>query len=463
MGDPLGAAIAFAALGANVLATALFLLFNPRSAAVRWFAAFLTAISLWLLSAGMMAITGTRGAWVFPFAAAVTLLPVMFLASMLVQAEARPRWLPWAVTAVGLLFLPLTAAPLLGRMEGGTWLVVAWQAAGWGGGVLVDRTLGSSRRSLKEPAWARRLVDGLLLIPPLAVVGGIALGAQAFFAYVMPLLIVGTHVVLFAGVVLLRFYDIEVRAARSGEIAGAMAEAGRLAAVGELAASVAHEVRNPLTGVRSLAQRMAEEDLDADRVRRYAAVIVDEVGRVDRIVRDLLAVARRESAVGWSGEPTPLDPLFEDLALLTASRAERAGVRLRFDGGGVVATTPREPLAQALLNLVLNAIRHTPRGGVVEVAAQAGNGVEIAVRDQGPGVPVSERERIFEPFHSGGLGGTGLGLAVVRRLARELGWEVAVEDAPDRGAVFRLRIPGKDAARLDHAGHPLRESARSGT
>lgn len=440
MADPLAAAIAFAALGANVLATVLFLLFNPWSRAVRWFAAFLTAISLWLLAAGMIAVSGHDG-WAVPFAAAVMIMPVLFAASMLVQVDAGPRWLPWAVTAAGLLLLPVAAATLVGEAGLGYWLVVVWQGVGWGGGVAVDWTLGSPRRRPKQPVWLRRLVDGLLLIPPVAVVAGFMMGGQAFFMYVMPLIVIGLHMVLFAGVVWLRYYDIEVRAARSGEIAAGFAEADRLAAVGELAASVAHEVRNPLTGIRSLAQRLASEDVDPERRRHYAAVIVDEVGRVDRIIGNLLALARRESAADWSAEPTPLEPLFQDLALLVAARLEQAGVRVEMDARHAVAPAPREALAQALLNLLLNAIRHSPSGGVVQLTARPGDPVEVSVSDQGPGVPVADRDRIFEPFHTGSAGGTGLGLSVVRRLARELDWGLAVDDAPDGGALFRIRIP----------------------
>ncbi|MBD0320665.1 MAG: ATP-binding protein, partial [Gemmatimonadetes bacterium] len=92
---------------------------------------------------------------------------------------------------------------------------------------------------------------------------------------------------------------------------------------------------------------------------------------------------------------------------------------------------------------LLNAIRHTPAGGTVHLGARpagAGAGVEVVVRDDGPGVPAGERERIWEPFHSDGAG-SGLGLAVVRRLARELGWDARVDGAPGGGAEFSIHIP----------------------
>src|SRR5690606_10604848 len=106
---------------------------------------------------------------------------------------------------------------------------------------------------------------------------------------------------------------------------------------------------------------------------------------------------------------------------------------------------------QALLNLLLNALAHTPRGGVVTLSASAGDRVTISVRDTGPGVPAAERSRIFEPFHTASVDGTGLGLSVVRRIARELDWELEVDDAPGGGAEFRIRLPAAATSRVPDA------------
>lgn len=449
MADPVGTAIAFSALGANVLATGLLLLFNPRSRAVRWYAAFLTAISLWLLALGMLSVSGDAGdPWPRIYAAAVSVMPGLFLASTLAQTAGGRAWARWGVVALTVPAVPLGVAVMTGPAPRALGLLaLAWQVFGWGGASWLQWRSGRRERP-RVPARRRahRLVSGLLVLPGVVVAGAILLGGDTFFTYVMPLVVFVIHFVIFAGVVWLRFYDIEVRAARSGETAGRAVEAGRLAAVGELAASVAHEVRNPLTGVRSLAQRMAEEDVDPERWRRYARVIVDEVERVDGIVGKLLDVARRRpDDAGDDRGPTALAPLFDDVVLLTAARAEGAGVDLRADAGAVVAPAPREPLAQVLLNLVLNAIRHTPEGGTVRIAADGADSVTVSVRDSGPGVPPEERERIFEPFHAAGTDGSGLGLSVVRRIARERGWTVDVGDAPGGGAEFRVEIPGEDA------------------
>jgi two-component system sensor histidine kinase HydH len=318
-----------------------------------------------------------------------------------------------------------------------------WQLTVWGSaGALIWWS--RWHKAVPYPATGRvgtpSVVMATLALTPFAIVGGLWLGGDFFPLILLPLATVAVQLLLFDGIARLRFYDIEVRAARSGELAARAAEQERLAVLGELAASLAHEIRNPLTGVRSLTQRLAEEVVDEDRRRRYADVILEETGRLERIVGNLLGLARRPVARRQDDAANPLAALFGDLSLLLDAHARKAGVTLTVSGTDLVIPAPREALAQALLNLLLNAIAHSPRGGCVELIAREAEGaVELLVRDSGAGVPPADRERIFEPFHSGG-DGTGLGLAVVRRLARELGWEIGVGEAPGGGAEFRIRF-----------------------
>jgi signal transduction histidine kinase len=108
---------------------------------------------------------------------------------------------------------------------------------------------------------------------------------------------------------------------------------------------------------------------------------------------------------------------------------------------------PREALAQALLNLMLNAITHSPAGGRVALwAHDRGDTVQLTVRDSGHGIAPADRERVFQPFTSNSDGGVGLGLSVVRRLADELGWTLEVDDAPGGGAELRITVPAANAA-----------------
>ncbi len=433
--------------GAVYFAAIAFRLLVPHNREMRWFTAFNAALFVWLVSQAASALGLAREFVDVTWTLSVHLMPALFLTMAWIQL--RPALpLPYALT---LVVLGIAFGLLMVTMEGRATalpigaLATAWQSIGWfaGAGLLLwaERR---RRREVKGPlsGGTRTLVIVLTTVAPFAVVAGSLVGGYRFFVVGLPLIVLATYVALLLGVARLRFYDVEVRVARSGEIAAGAAEMARLAALGELAASFAHEVRNPLTGVRSLAQRLAEDDIADDSRRRYAAVILEETGRIDRIVEHVLSLGRRGGRVETGSGPTELDALFDDLRLLVASRAQRAGVRIETEASGLSAAARRDLIAQALLNLLLNAIAHTPRNGRVTLAARSdGSSVIVSVSDQGPGVPREERERIFEPFYSSRPDGAGLGLSVVRTVARESGWRVDVDDAPDGGACFRLCIP----------------------
>jgi signal transduction histidine kinase len=447
--QPLAAAIALAAFGALFAGSALLLLIAPGRRGVRWWVGLQATIMVWLLLQGWGALGGD--AWFIGpgIHASVFLLPAVFVAFAMMEATARPT--RDALLVLGLGAIALLAETSLRPYSYGV-LTALWHAAGWGIGSWI--LFGPRLRKRDEPASSdptrpRTLVLVVALmaiVAPAALVGGFVLGSRMWI-YFMPLLVVWLQLLVFFGVARLRFYDVEVRARRTGEIATRAAEQERLAVLGELSATLAHEIRNPLTGVRSLAQRLAEEAIDEDRRRRYAAVILQEVERVERLVASLLGLARRPDG-GTGTAPFALHELLGDLELLLASRAAAAGVRLEMDAGGVTAHARRDTVAQALLNLLLNAIAHAPSGSVVRVAVHtvAGDagGLEIVVADRGAGIAPGERETVWEPFRSGS-GGTGLGLAVVRRLAREHGWAAELRDREGGGTEAVLRLPSPAA------------------
>jgi signal transduction histidine kinase len=301
-------------------------------------------------------------------------------------------------------------------------------------------------RAAPERVDVRRkvLLLSLVLIGPLSVAFAILVGGQWFVLIGVPIITILIMIMTFYGITRLQFYDIEVRARRTGEIAAETFETQRLAVLGELAATIAHEVRNPLTGMSSLAQRIARADVPAEKSREYAAVILDETARVEKLVSNLLDVARRGSRPRTAaGVLTPLAPVVADVVLLVDTRARRKSVHLTTHiQDGLAACAPRELITQALLNLLLNAIEHAPAGSEVGVrGVRAGSDVELIVADRGPGVSAHERERIFQPFYSTRPDGTGLGLSVLRHLAREQNWRVSVNDTPGGGAAFHVVIP----------------------
>jgi two-component system, NtrC family, sensor histidine kinase HydH len=230
--------------------------------------------------------------------------------------------------------------------------------------------------------------------------------------------------------------------------------ADRLAALGELSASMAHEIRNPLGSIKGTAE-IFRDGLGAEhKLHEFAQILVKETDRLDAILGRYLDVAR----------PAPADPgradlaaVLADLVRLTSARARRAGVALvsEVPGGVPAAAIPEDALRQVLLNLVLNAIQALARGGQVTIAATAGEPqrlrrpdapvprrvVQLSVADNGPGIPPEEREHIFDPFYTTKPGGTGLGLAICQRIVQ--GYRGAIEFEPGRptGARFIVELP----------------------
>jgi len=213
----------------------------------------------------------------------------------------------------------------------------------------------------------------------------------------------------------------------------------RLAAVGRLAAGLAHEIRNPIAAMRL----KSENALAGDDDRRISALktILEQIGRLDVLLRDLLAMTQQRPV-----QPAPTDlATFLDRAIVGhLELAASKGVILETAAGCTTPTPPRFDAAQmhrALDNLILNAIESTPPGGTIKVEAGSRDGrVSFRVRDTGPGVPESIRERLFEPFVTGRPDGTGLGLAIVREIARAHGGEVRVM-SDGSGATFEIDVP----------------------
>ncbi len=218
-----------------------------------------------------------------------------------------------------------------------------------------------------------------------------------------------------------------------------------LAALGNAAATIAHEVKNPLGSIRALAQLMTE-DAEVDRQHgdglRY---IMSECDRLDSSVRQLLTFSRPAS-----GELAEVDvsALLEAMARTLDREYSAGGVRVSASiaPGLVLEKSDSHGLQQIVLNLALNAIQASSAGGEVRLEAgrSAGGGVAIAVSDQGPGIPESLREKIFQPYYTTKQKGTGLGLPIVRKNVRRLGGRLELESpvAGGRGTRMIVTLPG---------------------
>jgi len=224
-------------------------------------------------------------------------------------------------------------------------------------------------------------------------------------------------------------------------------EAERLAYIGTLAAGLAHEIRNPLNSL-NLNMQMLEEDLprggEGETGRRLLTVTRSEIGRLERLVSEFLRYAR----------PRPLE--LEEVAaidLLIAVREVMAGqiaqhgaaVRLVDESEEACVRVDAEQIRQLLLNLLHNALIATEGTGrppdILLLARREGEEVELAVHDNGRGIPPAERDRIFEAFFSTRKGGTGLGLAIAERIARAHGGRLACDSDFGYGTRFVLSLP----------------------
>jgi len=228
-----------------------------------------------------------------------------------------------------------------------------------------------------------------------------------------------------------------------------LAEAKRLAAIGSLAAGVAHEIRNPLSSLRGFAQLFATKLKGQEPLASYATTMVQEADRLNRVVTDLLFLAR----------PRDLAPAEVDLVRLTESLR---GL-LRFDlehktvtpGLDLQARTvyaDEDALKQCLLNLLVNALDALPEtGGVLTVASRRSDGSEggvpgvwISVADNGRGMDENVRSKAFEPFFTDKRQGTGLGLAIVQGIMRGHRGRALIDSTPGQGTTLRLFFPDHD-------------------
>ena len=216
----------------------------------------------------------------------------------------------------------------------------------------------------------------------------------------------------------------------------------KLAAVGEMSAMLAHEVRNPLGILRSSAQLLERQSGLDDRGRSMIGYMITECDRIDHLVSSLLESARPRQPV-FSGND--LNQIIAKVIELTEIKADTKGIIINFSPSdeSAMVECDHEQITQVILNLVLNAVQILPADtGVVNIdSATAESEVIIRISDNGPGIPAEEREHVFELFVSSRAGGLGLGLAVVKEIIQMHQGSVIVEDSPLGGAQFCIRLP----------------------
>ncbi|VTR97055.1 sensor protein : Histidine kinase OS=Singulisphaera acidiphila (strain ATCC BAA-1392 / DSM 18658 / VKM B-2454 / MOB10) GN=Sinac_2375 PE=4 SV=1: HisKA: HATPase_c [Gemmata massiliana] len=248
-------------------------------------------------------------------------------------------------------------------------------------------------------------------------------------------------VVLALGLIGALAASLRREARRRAALGDELRRAEHLAVLGRLLAGVAHEVRNPLAAIRSTVQLWERLPVQA-RTPESLAAVVGSVDRLNELVGRLLLFAR----AGHEGHrPVDVNAVTAEVLELVRAGAESQGVAIEPDFAPNLppVSGAAQAIGQVVLNLVTNALIAMPAGGRLTCRTRVlpGNRVELVVDDTGPGVPSEARDRIFEPFFTTRSGGTGLGLALCREVARQHGGDVTCDPAAGAGATFRLTLP----------------------
>lgn len=215
-------------------------------------------------------------------------------------------------------------------------------------------------------------------------------------------------------------------------------------------ADASHEIRTPLTALRSVGEVALQGENSKDEYREVIGTMLEEVDRLSRLADELLAIARAEGGQAhYSFERLDLGRLVTEVAeQLEVLAEEREQTLVLETDSAVIVNGDRLALRQALMNLIDNAIKYSPRGSPVTVKVRDGSGMAIVeVQDRGAGIAAEHRERIFERFYridpsrSREMGGAGLGLSLVKLTAEAHGARLEVESTVGSGSTFRLYVP----------------------
>jgi PAS domain S-box-containing protein len=218
----------------------------------------------------------------------------------------------------------------------------------------------------------------------------------------------------------------------------------KLAAVGQLAAGVAHEIRNPLTSMKGYAEFLQLDEKDPERLE-FLSIILDEIDRVNMIVEDFMVLAKPKAV---ELEEKNVVPVIQDVVSLLEFEARKKNVRLTFDCNQEIIQIECDEnrLKQVFLNFIKNGIEAMPNGGELHVKTIIhDNNVQISIQDTGVGISKEKLKKLGEPFFTTKKNGNGLGLMVSFKIIESHNGKVFVESEPNKGTTFNILLPAKIA------------------
>jgi signal transduction histidine kinase/putative methionine-R-sulfoxide reductase with GAF domain len=216
----------------------------------------------------------------------------------------------------------------------------------------------------------------------------------------------------------------------------------KLAALGQLSAGIAHEIRNPLTSINILIHSLTENPSTEHSRWEDLRVIEEEILRINEIVDRFLRFAKPASPLF---EETNLIPIIEEILQLLRPQIERGKILVKknFDPFPLI-TVDKEQIKQVILNLLMNAIQAMPAGGELSLSgrfSKDGDWVELIIQDSGIGIPEEDLKRLFDPFFTTKEGGIGLGLSIAHRIIDQHHGKIEVESTPAKGTLFTISLP----------------------
>lgn len=233
---------------------------------------------------------------------------------------------------------------------------------------------------------------------------------------------------------------------RNSELEEKLREAERSAAIGRLAAGIAHEIRNPLNFINLSMDYVRShfapsEEGPSQQFDEMLASVKSEIARLNRLVTDFLSFGRPSDITLSSVE---VQPLIEEVCAPARAQAAERGISIEIQSGGIIPPIQADPdrLKICFSNLIINAIQAMPGRGKIQIELyREGEMVQVSLTDDGPGIPESDLERIFEPYYSTKETGIGLGLAVTRKIILDHGGRIVASNTAGHGSSFVVALP----------------------
>jgi signal transduction histidine kinase len=252
------------------------------------------------------------------------------------------------------------------------------------------------------------------------------------------------------------YQDLQQRSAQLLRVEKKLRQSEKLSALGELSATVAHEVMNPLGSIKGAAEILKDDFPDGHEKRSFLAILVKEIDRLDRTVRNVLRFRSHERL---SRSPSEPNDLIETILTLTEGEAKSRGIVFHRELAReqrIIKVDP-DKIHQVFLNIVVNAIQAMPDGGRVTVTSrwtdalpegmqgeprEGSTGILFTFEDTGIGISENAMAGIFQPFHTTKEEGTGLGLVIAKRIVEAHGGTIRVRSNPGTGTCFEVWLPG---------------------